>query len=189
MKRTTILYAIIALLAAFNIATIATIIYRNDSNAAQIVNDGEVTPQNNMGQYFRDKLNLTADQHQLSKKINQDYHRRAQGYAVALEDLRLEYIAELGQASCDSIVIEQISTEIGQLHKSLKVETARYYRAMKEICTPEQQQELNRIFVTILNRDTPGRHNSRNQYQSGESGNRGNRSGNGNGSGNGRHNK
>jgi len=185
MKRTTILYAIIALLVAFNVATIVTIIYRNDSNAAQIVADGEATPQNNMGKYFRDKLNLTPEQHQLSKTINQNYHRRAQGYATALEDLRLEYIAELGQASCDSLSIDRISTEIGQLHKNLKVETARYYRSMKEICTPDQQQELNRIFVTILNRDTPGKHNSRNQYQSGESGRRGNSNGNGNG----RHNK
>lgn len=182
MKKTTILYAIIALLAAFNIATIATIIYRNDRNATSIINTEEASPQNNMGRYFRDQLNLTPEQHKLSKTINQEYHRRAQGYAIDLENLRLDYIAELGQASCDSMAIDRISTQIGQLHKELKMETARYYRAMKELCTPEQQQELNHIFVTILNRDTPGMHNARNRNNGEVNGN------NGRGRGNGRHN-
>lgn len=64
-------------------------------------------------------------------------------------------IQELGKPQPDSLVLFQVSDEIGVLHGQLKRETIKNLLRLRSICTPEQIQKLNTINNELIRPDGP----------------------------------
>jgi len=115
------------------------------------------------GRYFRDQLGLTDGQMDKFREFNPEFRQQALDITIHLAEDRQEMLDEMVSSSPDTVKLNQLSREIGNLHRSLKVLTYRYYLDMKNLCTPEQQIKLENLFHTMFSNDAqmgyPGKGN------------------------------
>lgn len=147
---------IIVILAATNISTVGTIVYRVCFQENTIQNNS--TPQINvpdsrLGKFFRDELNLNSGQHQQFRTFRQKFHKQANILTAEMQVKRNEMMAELGKDNSDTIYLHTHAREIGEMHTKLKHLTFEYYLEMKNICTDEQKEKLFQIFKAMINQD------------------------------------
>lgn len=148
---------VIVILIATNLSTIGSFYYHRISEMKAVeVNQDEqtVVPGEQRTRFFRDELNLNADQLDQFRDINRTFNRTARDIEMSLEELREEMISELGAPETDRSKLNQLAAEIGEDHRKLKEVTSTFYLNMKAICTPEQQVKLHQIFQSMLNKDS-----------------------------------
>lgn len=151
-----ILIWIIVILIATNISTIGSFYYHRitELKATTSKQDEQTTlPGEQRTRFFRDELNLDADQINQFREINRTFNRTARGIEMNLAQLREDMIKELGTQNPDSTRLIQIAMEVGNNHRELKQVTTTFYLDMKKICTDEQQIKLHEIFQSMLNKD------------------------------------
>ena len=151
-----ILIWIIVILVATNLSTIGSFYYHrmNELKTTDLKQeDQKVIPGEQRTRFFRDQLNLNADQLDQFREINRTFNRTARGIEMNLAYLREDLINELGFQNPDSTRLNQMADEIGENHRKLKQVTTAFYLNMKKICTTEQQAKLHLIFQSMLNKD------------------------------------
>lgn len=144
---------IIVILFITNISTIGTIIYnKRNHQKFQKTNHFEQinVPNNHLGRFFREELNLNYEQHQKFRNLRQNFHSNAIELTNKMQSKRNEIVCELGSEEADTAKLNQLANDIGELHKSLKYLTFNYYLDMKNICNTKQQQKLYEIFKLIV---------------------------------------
>jgi len=149
-----ILIGIIIILLAYTVSMTASyIVHRHEDNKAieQAENQNIEVPTEQRTRFFREQLNLRADQMEVFRNLNRDFNRKGNIINSELKTLRITMVEELGKENPDSIRLNSIANEIGKLHTELKQATIDYYLKMKENCDEEQQIKLNEIFISILN--------------------------------------
>ncbi len=165
-----ILIWIIVILVATNLSTIGSFYYyrMNDPKTTDLKQeDQKAIPGEQRTRFFRDQLNLNAEQLDQFRDINRTFNRTARSIEMNLAQLREDLINELGTPNPDSIRLDQMAIEVGNNHSKLKQVTTTFYLDMKKICTAEQQTKLHEIFQSMLNKD--------NQVNLPQSGNQGGR--------------
>jgi Spy/CpxP family protein refolding chaperone len=151
-----ILIWIIVILVATNLSTIGSFYYHRitELKSAEIGQDEQTNiPGEQRTRFFRDELNLEADQINQFREINRTFNRTARNIETNLARLREDLIKELGTQNPDSTRLNQMAIEVGNNHRELKQVTTTFYLAMKKICTTEQQAKLHEIFQSMLNKD------------------------------------
>ena len=154
-KNRTLIWIIIILVAT-NLSTIGSFYYHRmmETKTEEIKQEGQnAIPGEQRTRFFRDQLNLTAEQLDKFRDINRTFNRTARGIEMNLAQLREDMITELGTQNPDSTRLDQIATEVGNNHRELKQVTTTFYLNMKRICTKEQQAKLHEIFQSMLNKD------------------------------------
>lgn len=152
----TLIWIIVILLAA-NLSTIGSFYYHRltEQNAATTKQDEQTTiPGDQRTRFFRDELNLNADQLTQFRDINRKFNRTARSLETDLAQLRENFITELAASNSDSLKLNQLATAIGNDHRELKQVTSTFYLNMKKICTPDQQGKLHTIFQSMLDKDS-----------------------------------
>ncbi len=143
---------IIIILLATNVSTIATILVNKYQNKQASQNSVEIViPDNGLGRFFRDELDLTRDQHQQFRLFRHNYHLNASKIANQLKDERSQMLNELSSENSDTNNLHQIADEVGELHRELKHLTFEYYLNLKNICTENQRMKLFNIFNSMQN--------------------------------------
>jgi Spy/CpxP family protein refolding chaperone len=169
-NRHTLLVWSVIVLALMNITTFITIgyhVYKTNQteNIAGTQNTKllETDAAQFSGRYFRDQLELTDDQMDQFRDINPEFRQQARDITIHLAEDRQEMLDEMVSSSPDTVKLNQLSGEIGNLHRSLKVLTYKYYLDMKILCTPAQQKKLEELFHTMFSNDAqmgyPGKEN------------------------------
>ncbi|MEI8114105.1 MAG: periplasmic heavy metal sensor [Bacteroidia bacterium] len=151
-----ILIWIIVILIATNLSTIGSFYYHrmNEPKTTDLKSDDQkAIPGEQRTRFFRDQLNLNAEQLDEFRDINRTFNRTARNIEMNLAQLREDLINELGTPNPDSIRLNQMATEVGNNHCKLKQVTTTFYLDMKKICTAEQQTKLHEIFQSMLNKD------------------------------------
>jgi len=151
-----ILIWIILILVATNLSTIGSFYYHRITESKETgVKQEEQTniPGEQRTRFFRDELNLDADQIDQFREINRTFNRTARGIEMKLAQLREDLITELGTQNPDSTRLNQMATEVGNNHRELKQVTTTFYLNMKKICTKKQQAKLHEIFQSMLNKE------------------------------------
>ena len=149
-----ILIWIIVILALTNISTIATIVYHSyfSQDTIQKNNSQQIEiPDSRLGRFFKEELNLNYEQHQQFRSFRQKFHREANILADEMQVKRNELMIELRKEKSDSISLDKLAREIGNLHSELKHLTFEYYLEMKNVCTDEQKEKLFQIFNSMTN--------------------------------------
>ncbi len=150
MNKTTsriLIYAVI-FLAVLNVTTFITIgyhIYHPGTMIEQQMTGSSIN-RNYNGRYFRDRLQLDKDQMNEFRSINDNFRTKARTINLNLQHCRQEMMNEMQNDNVDTSKLNALSDSIGQLHKSLKIDTYKYYIAIKKICNQKQSNELNSMF-------------------------------------------
>ena len=151
-----ILVWIIVILVATNLSMAVSFLYHKQQDRKQLEQVEEENielPTQQRTRFFREQLNLGPQQVEIFRELNRNFNRNAWQINHRLESLRIDMIDELGREKPDEKRLVSISRMIGELHTQLKNETIDYYLAMKEVCTDEQQQKLNELFMSVLQKN------------------------------------
>jgi Spy/CpxP family protein refolding chaperone len=151
------LIAIIVILIATNISTILTVRYKSAHKVRSYQENrgGNIKlPTSRFGMFFREQLNLNEEQHAQFREFRQQYHPHVHGLTNNMREKRMELLTELSKEHPDTLILNNISKEIGDMHTMLKIATNEYFLNMKSVCTPEQQTKLTEIFRTMLNKES-----------------------------------
>jgi Spy/CpxP family protein refolding chaperone len=151
-----ILTWIIAILVATNVSMAVSFLYHKQQDKKLLEQSRQESielPAQQRTRFFREHLNLEPQQVEFFRELNRSFNRDAWQITHQLERLRIDMVREMGKDTPDMKRLESISREIGELHTRLKNETIAYYLAMKERCSPEQQQKLNELFISVLHKN------------------------------------
>jgi hypothetical protein len=148
MNKTRLLIWLVIILAAVNIATIVSALSYSGkiSRAEQERLTAETDARVMM---FRDYLELDVRQMDVFVQLNRSFSQNAGRTTNRLDMLRRSMINELAQDNPDMKKVDQITAEIGELHRQLKESTAEYYLGLKEVCNPSQRERLREMFVVM----------------------------------------
>ena len=150
-KKVKILSLSLAALVILALSTIATILFRLKAEKDQ---GEEIRIEMNAvimsGMYFKQVLNLSPQQMDEFREINQAFRQRARDINHALDRNRIKMFDELKRENPDTNICNKLSAEIGNLHKELKIETCHFFLALKQICDMEQEKKLHELFEPVF---------------------------------------
>ena len=147
---------IIVILLATNLSMGVSFLYHKQQDKKfmeQMEETAIKVPSEMRTRFFREQLNLDAEQLSSFRELNRSYNKTAWQITHQLETLRREMVRELGKENSNRKTLESISEEIGKLHTELKNKTIDYYLGMKEVCNDEQREKLNEIFISMLKKN------------------------------------
>ena len=151
-ERNKILIWLVVLLVILNVTTIATILYHNykerqTENDSVIVNsEGKMIN----GRLIRSELSFDNNQIDRFRKINHLFRPTAMAIVFKIDSLKAIMFQELQKQRVDTLKLNNLSDQIGNLHGKLKQETFRFYLQIKSICAPEQVSKLEKIFAPLF---------------------------------------
>lgn len=164
-RKTQILTWAVVLLLITNAVTIATILYHNYKERKNKENITITSPGGtNMinGRFLRQELGFDQTQMDVFRQANQKFRPTAMFITDNIDSLKNEMFAELRKIKPDTAKLGNLSEMIGQLHGQLKQETYTFYLQLKNICSPEQQAELEKAFLPLFKNERmttlPGQH-------------------------------
>lgn len=167
MKSNQLLKWVVVLLIITNVVTIATILYHNYKESVVAdnvaINTGAGVNMLN-GRFFRQTLGFSEVQMDSFRDINQDFRPYTMDLTFGIDSLKTAMFTELQKAAPDTVVLSNLSEQIGQMHGKLKYETFHFYLNVKKICSPAQSVELEKAFLPLFkteNITTPNQHRRR----------------------------
>jgi hypothetical protein len=166
----------IVILAIMNVSTLATIAYHQVQSEKQKADSeqamqSEQASGNFSGRYFREKLNFSGNQMEKFREFNPVFRQHAREINFELAEMRKQMLEEMSKSKSDTSRLNMLSDSIGTLHSGLKKITYKYYLDLKNICTEEQQKQLEQLFSEVFASDiSMGMHGKGGQkrYQNGK---------------------
>lgn len=144
---------VIVILLVTNLSMGLSFLYHKNQDS-KVIEQSEETkfevPAEQRTRFFREQLNLSAEQVDLFRELNRNYNRTAREITLQLESLRAEMVDEMGKSEANRQRLDEITKEIGELHTRLKNVTIDYYMGMKTAADEQQKEKLNEIFRSML---------------------------------------
>lgn len=101
-------------------------------------------------EFLRKELDFTDEQVEKLNWLDRNLQSNYQRVLQMLCQNRYKLLNELAKPDPSGKELNNISRMIGRLHWALKNQTVRHLMNVKKVCTPEQTQKLNKIFIEIL---------------------------------------
>ncbi len=153
MRKTQILTWAVVLLLVTNAVTIGTIFYHNyreSKKSDDVVITGSYGGNMINGRFLRQTLGFDQSQMSAFREINQAFRPAAMSLTFEIDSLKNAMFNEMQKNQPDTLVLNSMSVQIGELHGQLKYETYSFYLNTKKICSPEQRPELEKIFQPLF---------------------------------------
>ncbi len=153
LRKTQILTWLVVLLLLLNAVTIGTIIYhqRQEKKAAADISISTYSGTNPLnGRFFRQEMGFNTQQMDVFREMNQSFRPVAMEITFRIDSLKEAIYNQLIREKSDSLILQQLSAEIGTLHSQLKTETVRFYIRLKELCNESQQEKLAEVFRPLF---------------------------------------
>ena len=126
--------------------------------------------------YIKRRLQLDQEQFEKFQVLHRENMKSMKEVAGELGQKRDSLMKELTRKDPDSSKMYRLAREIGDLHTQLKENTIDHFTKMKDICRPEQKDELNRMIMEMSRHEKhepgPGPDPDRMRRQGNRSGNR-----------------
>lgn len=170
----TLLISGILILVVINISALSTIYYQNkirSKKMEEMRSEQKDMHMRGMRRYIQEELNLSEEQYIQFRDIHSAYMISSQEIARELNNRRHEMMYELANDIPNNDQLDQIASEIGNLHYQLKKLTIHHFLELKEICSDDQQEDLQKLFMKLINeqdhpkKDRRPRERGRNQYK------------------------
>ncbi len=150
-----LLILLIVLLVVINISALLTIIY------SQKVQEPPLPPLENynlkdeiasrgMYHFIKDELQLSDKQFEQFRDINRTNMIKSREIASELNRTRREMMNEIAKENPNTEKLDSFAQDIGALHYNLKKLTINHFLELKEICTADQQESLQKLFMKLL---------------------------------------
>jgi protein CpxP len=96
--------------------------------------------------FFKKELNLDEDQMVELRKLTSEHMEKRRENGKLLREQKRKLLKTLSAETEDSLAIESILTEISRLEANNEKIFVEHFRNLKTVCTPEQQENLHRVF-------------------------------------------
>jgi hemoglobin-like flavoprotein len=143
----------IVILFLMNVATLGTILYHNykqqalvDSTAISRSFTGNVIN----GRFFRQTLGFSNEQMNVFREANQQFRPQTAALMSAIDSSKVEMFTEMKKRKPDTLKLDLLSKRIGRLHGQLKHETYEFYLVLKNVCSEQQQLQLDKVFEPVF---------------------------------------
>ena len=159
MKLTRILVAGLILMVVLNICTLGFIIYKSQQHKHFQVEDRNGEERHGgggPGKFLSKKLHLTADQEAALEKMRQPHEEKMSKFRALKDSLRKQAFQLVENDPYDSVKANAVAIEIGNCHKEMEKEMVAHFRAIKALCTKEQQADFNEFIEHISNEKMHG---------------------------------
>lgn len=100
--------------------------------------------------FLRKELNFTDEQYELINELDKDVLAKHQIVLKLLCQKRYQILNELAKPEPSITELNKMSTSVGYLHRALKTQTIRHLLNIKKVCTQEQSQKLEKVFIDLL---------------------------------------
>ncbi len=164
MNRNQLLIWAVVLLILTNVSTVGTILY-NKYKAGAAADYIAINARSGVnmlnGKFFRQTLGFTQKQMDSFREINQVFRPSAMDLTYGVDSLKTEMYNELQKAVADTVRLNNLSWQIGDMHGKLKYETYHFYLNLKKICSSAQRIELEKAFQPLFkteNINLPNQH-------------------------------
>lgn len=162
IRKTQILTWLVVLLLVMNAVTIGTIIYHNyqekqaASGSLVLPGGGGGSPNPLNGRFLRQELGFDWAQMDSFRVLNQSFRPMAMDISFQIDSLKEQMFEKMQEPVPDSLAIDALAGQVGELHKQLKAETFRFYEQMRRICRDDQKARLKEIFRPLFVNETMG---------------------------------
>lgn len=160
---------IIVLLTILNLSTIGAIIYHRyedrKNNEGIIFDNTQKNPIN--GKYFRKIIKFDNRQMKIFRNANREFQPKAHLLISQIDSLKIEMFKELNKETTDTLILNKLSSRIGENHKELKKITNTFYLKIKATCDSTQYTELKKTFLPLYQNESlnSGRESHRNIHK------------------------
>lgn len=142
-----ILIGAVTLLAAINIAILATLGFHHISPKETQTPSSE--PKQQVNQIARE-LNFTPEQNEQFHNLRQIYFLQTKENRVALGQNYKLIMEELSLANPDKVLMDSLVNQIGKLHVEQQHATIDHFLKLQSICSEEQYEKLLQHFRQML---------------------------------------
>lgn len=155
----TLLILLIVLLVVINISALLTIIYHHKvqepplppmENPMENYSVKDEIASRGMYHFIKDELQLSDEQFEQFRDINRTNMIKSREIASELNRIRREMMNEIAKENPNLEKLDSFAQDIGALHYNLKKLTINHFLELKEICTYEQQESLQKFFMKLL---------------------------------------
>ena len=151
----------IVVLFLINAATLGTILYHNNKQETpvdSITYAGSYAGNALNGRFFLQTLGFTNDQMDVFRNANEQFRPQTAALTLSIDSLKAEMFKEMKNANPDTLRLNALSNDIGNLHSELKRETYQFFLKVKTVCTQEQASQLEKVFEPLfVNENLPTR--------------------------------
>jgi hypothetical protein len=148
----------IVVLFLLNAATLGTILYHNykgNPSAGSTVVAGHPGAVIN-GRFFRQTLGFTNEQMESFRTANHQFRPQTAAITVSIDSLKAAMFREMKRQAPDTVKLDALSKQIGELHGALKRETYRFYLNIRSVCSEQQADQLQKVFEPLfINENLP----------------------------------
>jgi Spy/CpxP family protein refolding chaperone len=143
----------IVVLFLMNAATLGTILYHNYKQVTptdRITSAAPYAGNALNGRFFRQTLGFTNGQMDGFRNANEKFRPQTAALTLSIDSLKAEMFKEMGKANPDTLRLNALSNEIGNLHSELKRETYQFFLKIRTVCTEEQASQLEKVFEPLF---------------------------------------
>lgn len=128
--------------------------YRNHLKSDVVDTGNKVgVPDSQLGRFFNEELDLTADQQEHFRAMRRKYNRNANQILSQMNTVRNQMGRVLESVHPDKDQFDTLAEKLGQNHVELKQLTFEYYNELQEVLNPDQQSRMVEIFQSMLNEE------------------------------------
>ena len=99
------------------------------------------------------ELNLSPNQEEIFKELRQEYAQANHNIRRRIRELHKTSMKELGADTPSKAKLDSIAHAIGMLHVEQQQVTTQHFLKLREVCSPEQYQQLQQIFKRMMSRE------------------------------------
>ena len=145
-----ILVGAVVLLAAINLAILATIGFHSIRTKEQV----EAPPrQHSRSKMVAKELNLTPEQEVQFEELRREYAEITQQIRSEIRGKYKSIMQELGKPEPNKDALYMMADSIGLLHQEQQKATIEHFLMVREICSYEQFQQLQQLFKRMAPRE------------------------------------
>ncbi len=153
MNKTAIYISIIIFLLVTNVATIITTLSVSKGEKEEIEPAVIELPRENRMGYFHNQIGIRDDQLPRFRDFNREYNMKAGELTLRMRTLRREMVDEMASEDPDTVLLDNIASEFGDMHKRMKLLTMEYYFNLKSISDADQKERLHFVFRDMLDQE------------------------------------
>lgn len=137
-----VLFWLLMFLIIVNLAALATYFFFPLNGNKQEC--GETFMKN--GCLYRTQLDLSDEQAIVVEEISDKYLEATGSLAAEIKSVRGMILDELSKPTPDSMLLNELISDITRMQGRLQKENIKHYLAVKDVCSPEQAMQLSNLY-------------------------------------------
>jgi Spy/CpxP family protein refolding chaperone len=157
-KQKQILALLIIVVTLVNLGALATVLYKlnqvNRFHESAIIEDSAEMPlPDSVGPAFMIReIGFDQEQRRQMGTFRRNFRSDVAPVMEELRNVNADLVNEVMKSEPDTLKLQELCSEIGNLHAQMKLETMHHLLDIKQIATPEQNEKLKYFYQEMLSR-------------------------------------